>query len=47
VHELLPGWYEDWLLFDRERLRRLSLHVLEHAARQLCAAGRYATARPG
>ena len=44
VHELLPGWHEDWLLFDRERLRQLSLHVLEQAARQLCAAGRYAIA---
>jgi len=44
VHELLPGWYDEWLVFERERLRQLSLHVLEHAARQLCAAGRYAIA---
>jgi DNA-binding SARP family transcriptional activator len=27
--ELLPGWYEEWVLVERERLRQLRLHALE------------------
>lgn len=27
--ELLPGWYEDWVIMERERLRQLRLHALE------------------
>jgi DNA-binding SARP family transcriptional activator len=27
--EVLPDWYDDWLLFERERFRQLSLHALE------------------
>jgi DNA-binding SARP family transcriptional activator len=27
--ELLPGWYEDWVVFERERLAQLQLHFLE------------------
>ena len=27
--ELLPGWYEDWVLFERERFRQLVLHAFE------------------
>lgn len=42
--ELLPGWYEDWVLFERERLRQLQMHALEAAATQLTATGRYAEA---
>ena len=33
--ELLPGWYDDWVLLERERLRQLWLHGLEAAARRL------------
>ena len=40
--ELLPDWYDDWLLFERERFRQLSLHALEALAEQLAAAGRLA-----
>lgn len=40
--ELLPGWYEDWVIFERERLRHLRLHGLEAAARHFAARGRYA-----
>jgi DNA-binding SARP family transcriptional activator len=38
--ELLPDWYDDWLLFERERFRQLSLHALEALAERLVAAGR-------
>ena len=31
-NELLPGWYDDWVIFERERLSALRLHALEHAA---------------
>jgi DNA-binding SARP family transcriptional activator len=27
--ELLPDWYEDWVLFERERLAQLRFHFLE------------------
>ena len=30
--ELLPGWYEDWVVFERERLTQLRLHALERMA---------------
>ncbi|MDP5181567.1 BTAD domain-containing putative transcriptional regulator [Blastococcus sp. BMG 814] len=38
--ELLPGWYDDWVLLERERLRQLRMHALEQAAIRLVAAGR-------
>jgi DNA-binding SARP family transcriptional activator len=42
--ELLPDWYDDWVLIERERLRQLSLHALEALARRLLAAARPAAA---
>jgi DNA-binding SARP family transcriptional activator len=42
--ELLPDWYDDWLLFERERFRQLSLHALEALAERLVASGRLALA---
>jgi DNA-binding SARP family transcriptional activator len=42
--ELLPGWYDDWVLLERERLRQLRLHALEELAARLTAAGRYGDA---
>lgn len=38
--DLLPGWDEDWILFDRERFRQLRIHALEALCRKLSAAGR-------
>jgi len=42
--ELLPGWYEDWVLFERERLRQLQMHALEAVAEQLTQAKRHSEA---
>lgn len=43
-HELLPGWYDEWVLVERERHRQLSLHALESLCDHLTAAGRYSAA---
>lgn len=42
--DLLPGWYDEWLVIERERLRQLRLCSLEAACRRLLAAGRWADA---
>lgn len=38
--ELLPDWYDDWLVTERERIRQLGLHALEARGNELLAAGR-------
>ena len=38
--ELLPDWYDDWVLFERERFRQLALHALEAQAERLLELGR-------
>lgn len=40
--ELLPDWYEDWVLVERERVRQLRLHSLEVLCGVLAAEGRFA-----
>jgi len=42
--DLLPGWYEDWALLERECLRQRMLHALEALSRELVEAGRCAEA---
>jgi DNA-binding SARP family transcriptional activator len=38
--DLLPGWYDDWVLTEAEDWRQLRLHALEALAGRLIAAGR-------
>jgi DNA-binding SARP family transcriptional activator len=42
--ELLPDWYEDWVLVEREHFRQLRLHALEALCADLTAAGRFGEA---
>jgi SARP family transcriptional regulator, regulator of embCAB operon len=37
--DLLPGWYEDWVIFEQERLRQQRLDSLESLARRCLARG--------
>ncbi len=42
--EVLPDWYDEWVLLARERFRQLRLHALESLCEQLAAAGRFGEA---
>ena len=42
--DLLPGFYDDWALMERERVRQRILHALEALSEKLAAAGRFADA---
>lgn len=42
--DLLPGWYDDWVIFERERLRQRLLHALEALSRRLCELQRWSEA---
>lgn len=33
--DILPGWYDEWVIFERERLRQRMLHALEALSRDL------------
>ncbi|MEU4423276.1 BTAD domain-containing putative transcriptional regulator [Actinoplanes sp. NPDC024001] len=38
--DLLPGWYDDWALMERERIRQRLLHALESLSATLLGLGR-------
>jgi DNA-binding SARP family transcriptional activator len=40
--ELLPDWYDDWVVIERERLRQLCLHALERLSADARAEARHA-----
>jgi len=42
--DLLPDWYDDWLVDDREGIRQLRLHALEGLTGELSLRGRHAEA---
>src|SRR5439155_6460477 len=38
--DILPDWYDDWVLVEQERFRQLRLHALEALCRRLADQGR-------
>lgn len=42
--ELLPDWYDDWIVIERERFCQLRLQALEELCRRRVADGRHAEA---
>jgi DNA-binding SARP family transcriptional activator len=39
--DLLPDWYDEWLIVEQERFRQLRLHALEALCRRLADDGRF------
>lgn len=39
--DLLPGWYEDWVVRERDRFHQLRIHALEALCDRLTAAGKF------
>jgi len=42
--DVLPDWYDDWLIVERERFHQLRLRALERMCERLTASGRFARA---
>ncbi len=42
--DLLPDWYDDWVVIERERFRQRRLHALEALCERLAGQGRYGEA---
>ncbi len=43
--DLLPGWYEDWVIFEQERFRQQRIDALEALARRCLASGDTSSAK--
>jgi DNA-binding SARP family transcriptional activator len=39
--DLLPVWYDDWLVIERERQRQIRLHALERLSEWFVSSGRF------
>jgi len=44
LYDLLPDWYDDWLLWEREYVRQVRMHALEALCGRLTDLGRFAEA---
>jgi len=42
--ELLPDWYDDWVVNERERFRQLRVHALERLCERLTSEQRFTEA---
>jgi DNA-binding SARP family transcriptional activator len=42
--DLLPGWYDDWVILERERITQLRMHFLEAIVDRLVSDGHHAAA---
>jgi len=42
--DLLPGWYDEWVIFERDQLRQRLLHAMESLAGRLISRGQFADA---
>lgn len=42
--DVLPDWYDDWVVIERERFRQVRLHALEALCAAFAAAGAYGLA---
>ena len=42
--DLLPDWYDDWVLLERDRVHELCVHALEELSERAVRAGYYAAA---
>jgi DNA-binding SARP family transcriptional activator len=42
--ELLPGWYDEWVVFERERFHQFRLHALESVCVHFTGQGEFALA---
>jgi len=39
TQDVLPDWYDDWALVERERFRQIRLHALERLCQRLASEG--------
>lgn len=42
--DILPGWYDEWVIDEREQFRQIRLHALDRIGEQLIQSGRWCDA---